>query len=91
MQDFRAKSQVKIIIIIIIIIIILIIIITIIIITINFLNRFRMITAAILVCQNNKTVAMLMHQKKKKLVYPPFLFYHKPFLALTFPYFASFS
>ena len=54
MQDFRAKIQVKIIMIIITIIIIN---------TINF--RFCMITAAILVSQNNKTAAMLMHQKKK--------------------------
>ena len=50
--------------IIIIIIIIIVIIIIIIIINIaNFLNRFCMITAAILVCQNNQTGAMLMHQK----------------------------
>ena len=56
MQDFRAKIQVKIIMIIITIIIIN---------TINF--RFCMITAAILVSQNNKTAAMLMHQKKKKI------------------------
>ena len=40
-----------------------IIIIIIIIIIIHFLSRFRTITAAILVCQNNETAAMLMHQK----------------------------
>ena len=50
-------------IIIIIIIIIIVIIIIIIINIINFLNRFRMIPAAILVCQNKETASMLMHQK----------------------------
>ena len=59
MQEFRAKIQVK------IIIIITTTTITIIVIIINnFLNRFRMITAAILVCQNNEMAAMLMHPKK---------------------------
>ena len=57
--------MIKIIIIIIIIIIVIIIIIIIIIIIniANFLNRFCMITAAILVCQNKETASMLMHQK----------------------------
>ena len=54
--------MIKIIIIIIIIIIVIIIIIIIINIA-NFLNRFCMITAAILVCQNKETASMLMHQK----------------------------
>ena len=60
MQEFRAKIQVKII----IITTTTIIIIVIIVINNNFLNRFRMITAAILVCQNNELAAMLMHPKK---------------------------
>ena len=42
---------------------IIIIIVIIIINIINFLNRFCMITAAILVCQNKETASMLMHQK----------------------------
>ena len=44
-------------------IIIIITIIIFIIVIIHFLSRLRMITAAILVCQNNQTGAMLMHQK----------------------------
>ena len=60
MQEFRAKIQVNIIIIVTTTTIIIIVII----INNNFLNRFRMITAAILVCQNNEMAAMLMHPKK---------------------------